>query len=196
MKPMFKWVGVCLLAAPLAQAAAEPSSAQVRERLARMAVPVEAASMVQYAAQGDVNMVKLLLAAGLGVSVRDPVRGVTALHNAAAQGQLPTLDLLLRLQPEVDAQDWRGLTPLINAVHGGHGAAVERLLKAGARVDVSPAQGPTALLAAVHAGRMPIVRQLLDAGANPNQADAFGTTPLDAARRTGLQSIVELFQDR
>ena len=147
------------VAALLAQGAvAQVSPEQARERLSRAAVPIEPASLVQYAAQGDANTVTLLLATGLNVSARDPVRGVTALHNAAAQGQLHVLDQLLRLQPDVNAQDWRGLTPLINAVHGGHGGTIERLLKAGARVDVKPAQGPTALLAAVHAGRMPVVR--------------------------------------
>ncbi|WIW00296.1 ankyrin repeat domain-containing protein [Kinneretia aquatilis] len=170
--------------------------AQARERLEKAAVMESAESLVQYAAQGDIRTVGILLAAGLTASARDPLCKATALHSAAALGQVQVVDLLLRHQAEVNAQDWRGLTPLINAVHGGHAQVIERLLKAGARVDVLPAEGPTALLAAVHAGRIAIVRMLLDAGASPTQPDAFGTRPLDAARQTQRDAIAQLFAER
>lgn len=187
-----------LLAVALsAHADATPMTpAQARERLEKAAVMVNAESLVQYAAQGDVRTVGILLATGLEPSAHDPLRKTSALHSAAALGQLQVVDLLLNHRAEVNAQDWRGLTPLINAVHGGHGPVVERLLKAGARVDVLPAEGPTALLAAVHAGRIAIVRLLLDAGASPTQPDAFGTRPLDAARRTQRDAIAQLLAER
>ncbi|MDN3542993.1 ankyrin repeat domain-containing protein [Kinneretia asaccharophila] len=109
-----------LLAAWFAGAAhAQSAAEQARARLARAEVPIAAMSLVQYAAQGEVRTVGSLLATGLAPSAREPLRKTTALHSAAALGQLQMVDLLLSHQAEVNAQDWRGLTPLINAVHGG-----------------------------------------------------------------------------
>jgi ankyrin repeat protein len=186
------WLTACLASAVSAQTPAE----QARDRLTRVGVPIAASSLVQYAAQGDVNTVGLLLSAGVPAAAREPVRSATALHAAAALGHVQVLEQLLGSRAEVDAQDWRGLTPLINAVHGGHGKAIERLLKAGARVDVRPAQAPTALVTAVHAGRIAVVRQLLEAGASPTQADAFGATPLEVARSTRREAIIQLLAER
>jgi uncharacterized protein len=170
--------------------------AQARGRLDMAAVKANADSLVQYAALGDTSTVALLLAAGVPASAVEPTRLVTALHNAAAQGQLPVIELLLGRGADANAQDWRGVTPLINAAHGGHVVAVEKLLKAGARVDACPSQGPTALLAAVQAQRPSVVRLLLKAGASPAQADVFGTTPEVAAQMAGRAAIAQLLKDR
>lgn len=159
-------------------------------RLAQLGIDPSPASLVQYAAQGDLVTLDMLLAAGIAAGSVEPGRRVTALHTAAAQGHGRIVERLLALGVDVNAQDVRGVTPLVAAVSAGHLHAVRMLLRAGARVDVVPAYAPTALVVAVQAGNPQVVNELIAAGANPALADAFGTAPVDAARRANRLSLL------
>jgi ankyrin repeat protein len=157
-------------------------------------IAASAASLVQYAALGDAATVALLVDAGVAVTEQDPVRKVSALHNAAAQGHLRLSARLLDLGAHVDAVDWYGVTPLVAAAAGGHVKIVELLLAKGANVNVVPQKAPTALLCAIERDEAGLVELLLKAGARPALADAFGRTPLAAASmagRTGISARIE-----
>lgn len=178
---------LCACAGPgLAQ-----SGSPAGEQLRALGIEVTAGRLVQYAAQGDMTTVNLLLEAGLPVSIADPVRRVTALHNASAQGHVRIVTRLLDLGADVNAQDWHGVTPLIAAVHAGHARVVEQLLREGADVNVAPAKAPTALIAAIQNGTPAMVDILLNAGANPELPDRVGQTPMVAAELAGRQELAK-----
>jgi len=159
-------------------------------RLAQLGIDPSPASLVQYAAQGDLVTLDMLLEAGVAPNSVEPRRRVTALHSAAAQGHGRIVQRLLALGVNVNAQDVRGVTPLVAAVSAGHLQVVRTLLRAGAHPDVVPAAAPTALVVAVQAGNPQVVNELLAADANPALADAFGTTPVTAARRANRPGLV------
>jgi len=112
--------------------------------------------------------------------------GYTALHAAASQGNVPTIEALIRAGAPLEAALDNALTtPLGCAVGAGHLAAVVALLAAGARHDVLYGRArETALHSAVRRGRADIARALLAAGATALPSKA-GMTPLAAAVMAG-----------
>lgn len=57
------------------------------------------------------------------------------IHIAAANGNIRTVNKLLKEGTPVNSRDEFGLTPLMHAASGGHTHVVKRLLEAGARVN-------------------------------------------------------------
>jgi hypothetical protein len=151
-------------------------------RLRAMAIAANVQALVQYAAQGDIAVVNLLLDAGVSASAKDPVRGVTALHNAAALGHLRIANRLMELGADVNATDWHGVTPLINAAHGGYVDMARALIAKGADVNAAPGAAPTALAAAMQGDKSAMVELLLKAGAKADVASKLESVrPPDAA---------------
>lgn len=185
-RPLF--AAVCLLCVCAGPGLAQ-SGSSAGEQLRALGIKVTADRLVQYAAQGDMTTVNLLLEAGLPVSSADPVRRVTALHNASAQGHVRIITRLLDLGADVNAQDWHGVTPLIAAAHAGQVRVVEQLLRRGADVNVAPAKAPTALIAAIQNGTPAMVDMLLNAGADPELPDGVGQTPMGAAELAGRRDL-------
>lgn len=173
---------VALLFSVVTGQSAAQSHLSANEQLQVLGIDVVPERLVQYAAQGDLTTVNLLMDAGLAASSAEAGRQATALHNAAAQGHMRMVLRLLERGAEVNARDWHGVTPLIAAAHSGHTAVVALLLQNGADVNVSPTQAPTALIAAVQGGFGAIVEMLLQAGARADLPDGVGQTPLSAAR--------------
>lgn len=68
------------------------------------------------------------------VDVKD-ANGLTALHWAAAYGQVTSVQLLLANGAEVDVTGPEGETPLLMAANGGHHDVVRLLLNEGANVN-------------------------------------------------------------
>lgn len=190
------WVIATLVAATvpvICLAQAKPSAV---EQLIKIGIEITPERLTQYAAQGDLTTVSLLIDAGLPVNSADPIRKVTALHNASAQGHLRMVVRLLELGANIDARDWHGVTPLIAAVYAEKLSIVQQLLKNGANVNVVPEKAPTALIAAIQTGNLAIVNMLLDANARPDMSDGVSQTPLSAARlaqRDNIQERIEFF---
>ncbi|WP_051293464.1 ankyrin repeat domain-containing protein [Pseudoduganella violaceinigra] len=178
-------------AAPQVALAAE--SASPAQRLAVMSVEATPARLVQYAAQGDGNVVGLLLQAGVDVNAADPVRQVSALHNAAAQGHLELMKKLLAQGAQPDAADWRGTTPLITAAYYGQLEAARLLLQRGAAVNQVSKEGMTPLVAAVYSGKDAMVDLLLAHGASP-ALPAEGERPLAVAQRAQRSAMSAALQ--
>lgn len=109
------------------------------------------------------------------------IGGTTALHTAAAKGDLASLSLLLAAGAEPDTVDAHGATPLISAAAYGHIEIVQALLARltkTASLNRQDRRGYTALTYATVAGNAPIVRLLLQKGAHPKVASHENKSPM------------------
>ncbi len=176
-----------LLGTALAADASAQTAAVAGQRLAAMGVEASAERLVQFAAQGDSTVVGLLLQTGLDSNAAEPLRQVTAVHNAAAQGHLRLLATLVERGAKVDPADGRGNTPLINAAYFGHLEVVKLLLKHGANVNAVSKEGLSPLSAATYSGKQAVVAYLLEQGA-VDTAAAAGAAQL-ARRESMAESI-------
>ena len=128
-------------------------------------------------------LLKVMLAAGDDPDVRAGPHRITALHVAAWKGNHRAARILLKQQPNMNAQDVEGWTPLHYAVHFGHEKVVKELLEAGANVECTintPTPGTTPLMLACFSkvGKAEIVELLLNHHADLNAKDGRGWTPL------------------
>lgn len=118
----------------------------------------------QAAEDGEVDVVKALLAMGADVNEVDP-EGQTPLFFAASWGNAEACKALIDGGAEVEKKDESGDTPLHEAARSDHLACVEVLIEAGATVDSRNELEATPLHVASHAGNQDIVQALIDAGA-------------------------------
>jgi len=181
------WLGAAL-AAPLA-GAAELDAAQAHQRLAVMGVDKSIERLVQFAGQGDMPVVTLLLKAGVPAQGAEPMLGATPMHTAAAQGHVPVLRALLAQGAAADMPDLRGVTPLINAAYYGQLEAARLLVERGADVNATNADGTTVLMSSVYGGQDAVVRLLLARGADPRRGNAMGQTAIEIAERAGRATM-------
>lgn len=176
---------------PRPEMSAEADARRVAlQRLAEMSIEVTPDRMVQYAAQGDLTVVRNLLAAGVAVSAHDAVHHTTALHNAAAKGHQALVRMLLEMGARVDAVDRLGVTPLTAACFYGQTKVAELLLAAGASLKVPDHADTFPLLAAVQSGNQQLVSLLLDKGASVEDRNAEGLTAMKAAEQAGRTAIL------
>ncbi|MFF3468006.1 ankyrin repeat domain-containing protein [Streptomyces sp. NPDC002619] len=105
--------------------------------------------------------------------------GRTAVHHAAAHGDVAGLRELLAGGEDPDAVDTAGWTPLHFAAQAQDPLAAEMLLPAGALVDVGDQHGGTALWRAVFSfrGEGATLRVLLEAGADLDRENSHGVSP-------------------
>lgn len=177
-----------------------PASAQdaatAQQRLTLMGIVPTPERWVQFAAQGDGTVVDLLLQSGMGANDHESTRQVTALHNAAAQGHLRILKLLIERGADVNVTDWHGNTPLINAAYFGHMDVVKALLEKGANVNTISKEGTTALIAAIYSGKEPLINYLLSFGADPSLPEEVANMPLVVAQRARRDIIATQIKHR
>ena len=143
------------------------------------------------AAQGDADMVRMLLAHGAdpdeitriddyetalevaAVGGRDEVVEVLRprtsrldWQQAARSGDVAVLRRMLRSGHDVDSIDGHGLTALMRAAHEGRADAVTLLIAEGATMDHTSKFGLSALMLAVIGGHSRVARALVTAGAD------------------------------
>ncbi|XP_049769892.1 ankyrin repeat domain-containing protein 65-like [Schistocerca cancellata] len=100
--------------------------------------------LIKAAEEGAVEEVRLLLAAGADVGVRDWA-GETALHWAAVRGHAAVVRLLISAASDPNARDQWWRTPLHWAARNGHAEAAAALLQAGADRGKTDEHGDTPL---------------------------------------------------
>jgi len=147
-------------------------------------------SLLQAAADGNIDKVKSLLSQGADVNVRGAY-GQTTLHNAVVRGHQNIAGLLIDKGANIDAMDDAGRTPLHYATGAGFGSAnprqwsvdiVELLLDNGANINAKDDLGWTPLRYSVLIRWPDLIRNrvmvilLFDRGADPNIADNRGYT--------------------
>jgi uncharacterized protein len=194
MLSFFCTVAIGLLASSISLA--NESSTTVLEskiRLQSMAVPVSIPALVQYAAQGDEIVVNLLLKTGIPVQASEPIRLVTALHNAAANGHSRLCKLLIEQGADVNAKDINGFTPLINAVYAGQNETMRLLLENKADSNAVPKSGSTALNIAVQRNDMVSAELLLKAKASIGLVDTYGMSPIAYAKKLQRTAMAQRF---
>ena len=156
---MFKFLLICLLAAPLSAADATEVSKRIRDN--------------------DLNWLRIEAKEGALNNIRD-ARKNTPLIWAASLGSAEAVDLLLAAGSSPNEANAFGLTPLIAAATDS--AKVKALLAKGADPKARSQMGQHALAVAVASARASeSVKLLLAAGAQPNERSAQGGTPLLSA---------------
>jgi ankyrin repeat protein len=117
----------------------------------------------------DPETVRTLIAHGAKVNVHSDTDGVTPLHQAAANGHVKSMQLLLAAGADIHARDAHGRTPLMTAASEGEPEALRLLLARGGRAGDRDRDGKTALAYARELkedeGRSTIIAILTNAGA-------------------------------
>jgi ankyrin repeat protein len=113
----------------------------------------------------------------------ETVRFLTTLESAAAEGELPLVELLLVDGLDVNSRDADGRTLLSLAAQRGHLDAVEFLLRHGADVNARD-EGPPSRRE-TRAGWRP-------EGPGQSKGTGEGTTPLGWAERAGHRTVAAL----
>ncbi|MGC8529523.1 MAG: ankyrin repeat domain-containing protein [Leptospirillia bacterium] len=101
-----------------------------------------------------------------------------SLVNAAAAGDISSIDRALAHGAHINARTKFGNTPLMWAINLGHPEAVRHLLQKGANPDLGNANAITPLMVAILTDQETSLRLLLAYHANPNALSRSGMTPL------------------
>ena len=104
----------------------------------------ESTALIDAAADGNIEVVKQLLAAGANVNAKNKWGG-TPLHWAARGGHKEIVELLIAKGANVNAKNDEDGTPLHLAADRGHTEVVELLITAGADVNAKDDEGETPL---------------------------------------------------
>ena len=160
--------------APLADAAMRGDQAAVRSLLDQQ-VDVNRAqgdgtTALHWAAyHDDLEMARLLTAAGADVSAQTRLGSLTPLFMAAKNGGAAMVELLLQTGADPQSTNANGTTPLMLAGASGDIETVEILLGRGTDANAKDlTNGQTALMFAAALGRAPAVKLLAEHGADVN----------------------------
>lgn len=152
-----------------AQVPASPPVAKSMHSAADSRSPVPNASAAADTAVAGVAAQPVAAPAARRAALSPPAANVTeagaALRQAAATGDLSTLDRLLAKPSDINARDAVGRTPLMLAVLHAQTDAVSALLAYGADPNAADTRGITPLQAARAAGRPAIIAALQRYGA-------------------------------
>jgi serine/threonine protein kinase/ankyrin repeat protein len=141
---------------------------------------------------GSTGVVAYLLCRGF--SPRTAERGITALHWAAANNDLPMAEFLANQQANLNAQDTRSETPLHWAAQRGHLETAGYLVANGANTESRNVDYQTPLHLAVQSNSLSVVKLLCERGANVTARALDARTPLDMARDLGREEIVKYLE--
>ncbi|KAF5491713.1 Ankyrin-3 [Colletotrichum siamense] len=158
----------------------------VNEQGGRQGYPIVAA-----ADKGHTKIVKLLVANGADVNLKDPFDR-TALHMAASGGYIEIVQLLLDANAEVNAMTAEYETSLGWACSSGHLKVVRLLLDRGAVMNPPDGMSVNVLQLACSYGHVEIVRLLLNKGADVHGLGEHSESPLESAASYGDVRIVSL----
>lgn len=178
-------VGLAMLTVPIvtnadgtrvADAAMNGDGAQVRALLTSgedvNAAQGDGMTALHWAARrGDLDVVKMLLAAGANVRATTRLGNYTPLLMASQTGHAAVIEALAAAGADAKAPTASGVTPLMLAAASGQPDAVKVLVARGADVNAAePNRGETALMFAAANRRAETVRALIAAKANVNAA--------------------------
>ena len=118
---------------------------------------------------------------------------LTALMDAASQGDTATVQALLQAGAEVNtAATLGGKCALILAAENRHAATLQVLIQAGAKIDHVTSRGNTALICAATNGDIASLQLLLQAGAMVDHANCHSATALLYAAKRGETDTVQV----
>ncbi len=143
-------------------------------------------------AQGQADIVTLLLSEGANTEIKAPDNGDTALIIATKKDDTNIVKLLLEHGAKVDNKNKEGFSPLALAVEGNNSEIVKLLLEKRANVNTVNAWQETPLMMASVRGFTDMAKLLLDNGANPNLQSDVGATALLLATNQNQPEVVKL----
>lgn len=153
---------------------------------------------LQWAAdEGNVEMVKLLLASGADPNLADQ-QGLMPLIAAAHYEEpnyLQILKMLLSSGAKLEGADASGKTPLMASTNNYGTATAEFLIKAGANVNAADKEGVTALMKACQMGRADVARLLIRSGARLDAKTKDGRSALKVAQDAGYKPTIQVLLD-
>ena len=186
-----------------------PPLRSVRDILEKQDVP-QLKLQVNHAAQlGDADRLYLLLKAAAQLNNQQTLNqaidvtetknqdNATPLFQAAKNGNLECVKLLINARACVTAKTKAGFTPLwIASLRGKHEVLALLLKQYGVAVNQPALDGRTPLYAACESGNAECVRLLIRAGASLESKRNDDTTPLIVAAYFGHESVVELLLEQ
>ena len=137
------------------------------------------------AANGDVPLVQMLLAAGANFRATTRLGGITPLHLASQGGHAQAVAALIASGAEPNGATSTGATSLMLAARAGSTETVTRLVETGADINAKEKGfGQSALMVAAGLDRADVVKQLLARGADWKLASSIAdlaslTSPID-----------------
>jgi uncharacterized protein len=123
--------------------------------------------------------------------------GRNRLHNATVEGDLASVNAMLRAGADPNVQDDNGWAPLHFAAQINAAKMVDLLIVAGANVNIRDSNGNTPLSTAVFnsRGNGDVIGLLRRAGADPLIVNAYGVSPLSLARTIANFNVAQFFED-
>ena len=141
----------------------------------------------------DLEMVNCLLKAKANQDIQEAINGLSPLHVACMNGNLPICEALISAKANPNIRDHNGNTPLHTASKEGHVCIVKCLIAAKAKLDVQQKNGGTPMYIACLKKHLEVVRTLLKAEADPDiPISSAGTTALHAAVLINNIPLLEL----
>ncbi len=113
------------------------------------------------------------------------------LHDAARDGDIDQVQLLLSKGANVNEKNRMGWTPLHTAIQNRRQALIEPLIAKGADINATNNRGQTPLMAAIYIGQKDAVELLIAKGADVNVM-AGGDNALSLAKKRRNTEIVDL----
>jgi len=144
------------------------------------------------ARDGELIMVRYYLWTGQDVNER--VSGCTPLMEAAGNGHIEVVDLLVRRGAGLDLVDAQGNTALMWAAMQGNDQVVQHLIAKGVSLNHQNQEGETALTYAMRNNHPSLARLLVEAGADVNLENKYGETALVRAGQRGLSDMVRFLK--
>lgn len=150
-----------------------------------------AQALIKAAKEGDKEVVKLLLEAGVNVNYCEYEREGAALIAAAENGNLDIMQILLKAGADVNIGKHQKGTPLMIAAEEGKIKSVKFLLQEKADIDAGDYLSTTALMLASKNGKLKCLKLLLDAGANVKAKNQSGDSAVSYARHSGHKECMD-----
>lgn len=149
---------------------------------------IQGLSLAAYLGLSDA--VNELVSEGMMPEAKDSL-GWSALHWAAAGGQLDTTKALIEHHADVNVQDELGWTPLHHATRHESPAVAKLLIVKGANVNGTDRYGGTPLYRAASYGSAAIVDLLLEKNADTEILNQYKQTAMHRAAAGGYLRIVQ-----
>ena len=151
--------------------------------------------LVKAAFRNDPEAVEQLAFSTLDVNARDQATNMTALDQAAENGNLEIVHTLLLAGARANLKNNSGRTPLMYLRDNATDKLVRELLSAGAKVNARDESGGTALMNAASLSNYAVVKGLIENGAKVDLKDDEGKTALMFAATNEDPRIAKLLID-
>ena len=145
---------------------------------------------------GYLDIIQILMDAGSN-PVEPCIRGWSAVHEAAVQGDIHILTKLLMSGVNLDIPDCYGCTPLFSSSMQGKHEVAELLCQRGANANEKTIGNPaTPLHEAARRGDLKMCEILMEYHADPNLQDKKGNAPIHVAAFGDHAAVVALLSDK